>query len=109
MKGEEFENKAVEYLMGLGWRVLERNYRCRGGEIDIVAMDGRELVFVEVKGGKTASFGDPLERFTRLKLLRILRCGRKFLHERHIRARYRVDLLVVRGGSIEHFKNIGFF
>ena len=47
--GSEYEQKTAEHLESLGWKILERNYRCRIGEIDLIALDGRTLVFVEVK------------------------------------------------------------
>jgi len=55
-KGEEL---AAAYLQSLGYRILERNYRCPLGEIDIVARDKDAIVFVEVKSRKTEEFGDP--------------------------------------------------
>jgi putative endonuclease len=48
-KGRCFEDIACEYLTNLGYRILHRNFYCRGGEIDIIALDGDVLVFVEVK------------------------------------------------------------
>jgi putative endonuclease len=47
--GEGGENAAATHLRGLGYRILERNFRCEVGEVDIIARDGRTLVFVEVK------------------------------------------------------------
>jgi len=47
--GEGGENAAARYLRGLGYRILERNFRCELGEVDIIARDGRTLVFAEVK------------------------------------------------------------
>jgi putative endonuclease len=55
-KGEEI---AVRHLQKLGYRILERNYRCPLGEIDVVARDKDTIVFVEVKSRKTEEFGDP--------------------------------------------------
>jgi putative endonuclease len=55
-KGEEI---AVRHLQKLGYRIMERNYRCPLGEIDIVARDNNTIVFVEVKSRKTEEFGDP--------------------------------------------------
>ena len=59
--GAEYEEKATEYLEGLGWRILERNYRCRTGEIDLIAADGPALVFVEVKYRRSGAYGSPAE------------------------------------------------
>ncbi len=109
MKGGDYEERVAIYLTGLGWEVLERNFRCRGGEIDIVARDGRVIVFVEVKGGKNFDFGDPAERFNARKLGRILRCAYSFMEKRNIRSHFRVDLIIVRGEEIEHIRNVGFY
>jgi putative endonuclease len=107
-KGKVYEEIALEYLRKLGYRILERNFRCRFGEIDIVALDGDTLVFVEVKGGKGEGFGHPAERFTRSKLKRILACGHEFMKKGR-RGRFRVDLVVVLEGRVDHIKNVGFF
>lgn len=109
MKGGDYEERVASYLKDLGWEVLERNFRCRGGEIDIVAREGREIVFVEVKGGRNFDFGDPAERFNQRKLSRIIRCAFSFMERRRIRSHFRVDLIIVRGEEIEHLRNIGFY
>lgn len=57
--GKAGEEIAVRHLQKLGYRILERNYRCPVGEIDIVAKDEDTIVFVEVKSRKTEEFGDP--------------------------------------------------
>ena len=59
--GTEYEQKTAEYLESLGWKILERNYRCRIGEIDLIALDGRTLVFVEVKYRRSGACGSPGE------------------------------------------------
>ncbi len=61
LTGTVYEREAGAYLESLGYRVLEYNYRCRQGEIDIVAMDGDCLVFCEVKYRSDASKGMPEE------------------------------------------------
>lgn len=57
--GKKGEDIAVAYLKGKGYRIVERNYKCPLGEIDVVAKDGDTIVFVEVKSGKSEEFGDP--------------------------------------------------
>ncbi len=69
--GSAYEAMAVEYLKGKGCFILARNFRCRQGELDIVARDGRYLVFVEVKYRRDSSFGDPLEAVDAKKQRRI--------------------------------------
>ena len=65
------EQLAADHLARLGWRILDRNWRCPVGEIDIVALDDGELVVVEVKTRRSRAFGDPLEGVTDAKLTRL--------------------------------------
>jgi len=69
--GRRGEDEAAAYLTALGWRILDRNWRCPSGEIDIVALDGRELVIVEVKTRSSLGYGDPLEAVVPEKLTRL--------------------------------------
>ena len=59
--GTEYEELAARWLTGKGFEILEKNYRCRIGEIDLIARDGRYLVFVEVKYRSDEKAGDPSE------------------------------------------------
>ncbi len=104
-KGAEFEERAVKYLEAKGYRILHRNFHCRLGEIDIVAQEGSVMVFVEVKGGRSRAFGDPVERVGRRKLERLLKCIEYYL-SMHPAEEYRMDVLVVRGEDIEHIKGV---
>jgi putative endonuclease len=77
--GSEGESVACRYLEGRGYRVLCRNYRCRSGEIDIVARDSVETtVFVEVKDRRVASHGEGFEAVTFGKRRRLVRAARIF-------------------------------
>ena len=69
--GRAGEQLAADHLQRLGWRILDRNWRCRLGELDIVALDNGELVVVEVKTRRSRAFGDPLEGVTDAKLTRL--------------------------------------
>lgn len=93
--GRRGEEQAAAYLTGLGWRVLDRNWRCREGEIDIVALDGTELVIVEVKTRSGRGFGDPLEAVDPRKLTRLcVLAGAWRRAHRQVRARTtRIDLI----------------
>ena len=71
--GRYGERVVAERLAGLGWEVLERNWRCALGELDIVAVDRGCVVAVEVKTRRTATFGSPLEAVTPVKVARIRR------------------------------------
>lgn len=59
--GTDYEQKAVQYLENMGYRILEQNFRCKMGEIDLVARDGEYLVFVEVKYRADGKMGQPQE------------------------------------------------
>ena len=71
--GRRGEDLAAEYLESEGMRLVERNWRCSQGEIDLVARDGDELVFVEVKTRSSLGYGHPLEAITVAKLARLRR------------------------------------
>lgn len=62
--GQQGETEAVEYLKKKGYRIIKRNFRLGKGEIDIIARDGRTLVFVEVKTKAREGFGEPEDRVT---------------------------------------------
>lgn len=81
------EDLADAHLRGLGWQIIERNWRCRSGELDIIARDpepaGRgTVVFVEVKYRSGLGFGDPLEAITRAKVARLRQLGLAWLRQR---------------------------
>ncbi|RKS75012.1 putative endonuclease [Actinomadura pelletieri DSM 43383] len=71
--GRRGEDAAADYLVGLGWTILDRNWRCREGELDIVAHDGRRHVVCEVKTRGSNRFGDPMEAITAAKAARLRR------------------------------------
>lgn len=67
------ERLAARYLTESGMQILDRNWRCEQGEIDIVAMDASSLVIVEVKTRRTLAFGSPVEAVTEVKAARLRR------------------------------------
>ncbi|MCB2413149.1 YraN family protein [Demequina sp. TTPB684] len=69
--GRHGERVVADRLAALGWDVLERNWRCSLGELDIIAVDSDCIVAVEVKTRRTATFGSPLEAVTPVKLARL--------------------------------------
>ena len=69
--GRTGERLAADYLEDHGIRVIDSNWRCASGEIDLVGLDGAELVIVEVKTRSSRRYGDPLEALTRAKLVRL--------------------------------------
>ncbi|WNG89493.1 YraN family protein [Mycobacterium sp. ITM-2016-00317] len=107
------EQVAVDYLQGLGLRVLARNWRCRYGELDVIAADGRELVFVEIKTRTTERFGGVAEAVTPAKVRRLRRLAGLWLAGQSERwAAVRVDVITVRIGrrrtpELTHIKGVG--
>ncbi len=91
------EDLAVDHLVRLGYRILDRNWRCPVGEIDIVAAEGRELVVVEVKTRAGRRFGDPLESVDDRKLTRLCVLAGQWrrTHPVHRLVRTRIDLIGV--------------
>lgn len=71
--GRRGEALAAAFLSRAGYVILDRNWRCGQGEIDVVARDGAETVFVEVKTRSSVAFGHPLEAITAQKLARLRR------------------------------------
>ncbi len=78
-QGDAAEERACRHLEGSGLTIVERNFRTRGGEIDIVARKGDVLVFVEVRSREDADFGMPEESVTPAKRRRIVGAARQYL------------------------------
>lgn len=114
--GQWGEELACRHLRALGWRILERNWRCSEGELDIVATEpGRleTLVFCEVKCRTSTNFGVPLEAITQVKFRRLRVLAARWLaeHEWH-GSQVRIDgigvLVPPAGGPrIDHIRGIG--
>ncbi len=104
--GIEGESQAVEFLQNKGYKILERNYSCKIGEIDIVAKDKETLVFVEVKARKNTLFGMPVEAITPAKVRNIIGVARYFLlaHKLH-NVDCRFDVICILKNKIEHIEN----
>lgn len=73
------EDAAAAYLERIGLTVVERNWRCSAGEIDVIALDGETVVIVEVKTRKSESAGTPEEAVSRTKQTRLRRVTRHYL------------------------------
>jgi|SRR3989344_8026107 len=108
--GNYGETLASEFLKKLGYKILERNFRIRGGEIDIVAKDKETIVFVEVKTRYSHDFGEPLESITPWKINFLIRaCQFYVIKKRLENSPLRIDVVTVdftNGQEFEHIKNI---
>lgn len=98
-KGKHYERLAEEYLSERGLRCLERNFSCRGGEIDLVMLEGGVLVFVEVRFRASETFGSPLESITRTKQQRLLHAAGIYLQRApvHCERTCRFDVVGITG------------
>lgn len=99
MKNIEFgkigEEKAVEFLKNNGYKIIERNYRTKIGEIDIIAKHKREIVFIEVKTRSSDDFGIPEESVNERKLKRIEKIAEIYLKRKKINLPYRFEVLSI--------------
>lgn len=110
--GRYGEQVAVDALEQGGMRVLDRNWRCRDGELDLVALEGDCVVAVEVKTRRSLACGHPFEAVTPLKLARLRRLAARWLAEHDQRcASVRIDVVAVvrpRSGPavVEHLRGV---
>lgn len=112
-EGKRGEDIAVAFLKKKGFTILDRNFRIRGGEIDIVAQDKKTLVFIEVKTRSSSEFGSPFEAITPWKLRALIRTA-QFYKAKHpqLPDLMRIDAVGVmvdyqQGTTkVEHIENI---
>ena len=108
--GDQGEEIALQYLLRKGYSLVERNYRTRYGELDLILHDGDTLVFVEVKLRRGIHFGKPLEAVTERKQATIRAIAGQYLAEEEPEfeeARFDVVGILLRGAShgIEHVQD----
>lgn len=105
--GTAYEDLACEHLTSEGMQVIRRNYRVKVGEIDIIAQDSQELVFVEVKYRASLDFGGAAYAIPVSKQRTIRRVAQWFMSENHIpeSAFCRFDAVLVNGTDVIHIKN----
>lgn len=103
-EGKRGEDLAAEYLKKKGFTILDRNFRIRGGEIDIVALDpstgsgkNSTLAFIEVKTRSSSEFGSPLEAITPWKLRALIKTAQFYkLQHRNLPEAMRIDAVSVK-------------
>ncbi len=108
------EDIAVRYLIGQNCEILMRNYRAGRGEIDIIAREGNEIVFVEVKTGNSRDFGPPEQNITPAKQRQLYKVAEHFIAENpDPEAEYRFDAIIIDGSreryEIRHYRNAFYF
>lgn len=106
--GKIYEDAAEAYLVSKGYQILERNYHCRYGEIDLITRSEEGVVvFVEVKGRSKANWGDPAEAVTPLKQKKILRTAQDYIYKSRLNTEteYRFDVITYNRGCMEHIED----
>jgi len=106
-RGAEAEALAGAFLEDHGLEIIARNYRCRLGEIDLVARDGATTVFVEVRSRTSAAFGGAAASITASKRARLLKAARHYLSGVRVTPQCRFDALLIDGDPphIEWLRN----
>jgi putative endonuclease len=110
--GNSGEIIARDYLISLGYEILENNWHfSKNSEVDIIAKDKNTLVFVEVKTRSSLNYGHPLEAISQKKIQKIHMAAMAYLEQTKIKYdNYRIDVISIVGlkdSEIEHLKNIG--
>jgi putative endonuclease len=111
--GKDGEQAAVDYLEGCGFRILDRNWRCAEGEIDIVAVERHTFVVCEVKTRSGTRYGTPLEAVGRAKRNRLRKLAIRWLTAHGVRFdQIRIDVVGLLyegtgGFTIRHIRGVG--
>ncbi len=108
--GKEGERIAEQYLKRKGYKLVERNYRCAAGEVDLIVLDRRVIVFVEVKTRTGHGFGTPLEAVQPRKQRKMMRAAQFFLSQKKLHQRdARFDVVGIswpgQEPMVEHIEN----
>ena len=108
--GREGEELAAGFLRKKGYKLVERNYRCKTGEVDLIVLDRKVVVFVEVKTRSDHRFGTPFEAVEARKQRKMIQAAQYFLHDKKLDqrdARFDVVGISWRGDQpvVEHIEN----
>lgn len=107
------EDVAVQYLLEKGYKIIERNFECRQGEIDIIAKDNqkKEIVFIEVKTRTNKNYGEPVEAVTYYKQKHMIKSIEYYLYIKKLEKSFiRIDIIEVYQKAknkyhVHHIKN----
>jgi len=106
LKGVIGEDVAISYLIKNKYKIIQRNYACSMGEIDIIALDKNILVFIEVKARTNEVFGLPCEAVTKSKQRHIAKTAQYFIKKNDVYSLpIRFDVIEILGQKINHIKN----
>ena len=105
-KGQQGEDAALVHLTRQGLHLVERNFRCAGGELDLIMRDGDCLVFVEVRRRRSKTFGGAAASITPAKQRRLVHAAQTFLLRYPRLPPCRFDVIAIDAGVIEWLKNV---
>lgn len=105
--GSFYEDKAVSYLKSHGFQILKRNYRCKIGEIDIVAFKDNILRFIEVKYRTDLNYGYSLQAVSKKKQWKIMRAAQWYMTENNFgdNRECSFDVIAIQGNNIQYIFN----
>jgi putative endonuclease len=104
--GDRGEDEAVRLILDNGYKLVDRNYRTRFGEIDIIALNSKTLVFIEVKKKSSDFFGSAGEMITRTKLWKIIKMAKVYLQENNYYGPWRIDAVLIDSAGPRLLKNL---
>lgn len=107
--GKKGEVLALKMLNDKGYKILETNWRHKRDELDIIALDGNEIVIVEVKTRSTHFFGDPEESVDELKMQRMVNAAEEYIEQNSLKNECRYDIVSIvinkKETNIRHIKD----
>lgn len=109
--GRSGEELATEHLTGLGWEILARNWRAGRKEVDIIARDGSQIVFIEVKTRRSRRFGDPVEFVDPAKCGHLVHAATHWMAENGWEGEIRFDIIGLVGNrtpTLTHHRDVFF-
>ena len=105
LSGKDRKEKACNYLKSKKYKILEKNYRCLYGEIDIIAKYNNTLVIIEVKYRKSAKFGKGYEAVNYTKQQKIIKTLQYYINEKNVKMPVRFDVISIDDNEITHIEN----
>jgi putative endonuclease len=104
--GDEGEDQALQYLLAAGLHLVQRNFLCKGGEIDLIMRDRQHLVFVEVRKRSSAQFGGALASVTPRKQKRLIHAAQVYLQSLKPQPACRFDVVAIEAEQLLWLKDV---
>ena len=103
--GDAAEDAALAHLLGQGLQLVQRNFRCRGGEIDLIMREGATVVFIEVRARASGSHGGAAASITPAKQRRLILAAQTWLQAQPGTPPCRFDVVALEGGRMQWLRN----